>query len=359
MRNALSVFLVLLSCAVLFACKSQPKTNAPAVDTFKVTAELLYRERILVPEGSTLVAELRDVSIADKAAETISEEIIGLGGGIQLPIDVTLETVRSKLQPGHTYALHARILNAQGDLMWITTTSHRIDTQSPSQDLGIIVLEKVQSGTVTAADSFTPFQAQGNEPGWSVNVQKDKIEILTNYGNNKIDTPRPEPQPYKGGYKYHVDTESHIVIIDVRRKLCYDDMSGRPHPARVTLTLDGTTYEGCGGDPKSLLTGVEWVVEDIAEKGIIDRSRITINFDEKGRAHGLSSCNSYSAVYELTGETLTFKNPLSTLKACATALMNQEHTFLQKLQQVTQYDIDGYGALILTTKSGETITARQ
>lgn len=359
MRNALSVFLILISCAILSACKSQPTTEAPAADTFKVTAELLYRERILVPEGSTLVAEIRDVSIADKAAETISEEIIGLGGGIQLPIDVTLETVRSKLQARHTYTLHAKILNAEGDLMWITTTSHRIDTQAPNQDLGIIVLEKVQSGTVTAQDSFKPFKAQGNEPGWMVNVQKDKIEVLTNYGDNKIYTPRPEPQPYKGGYKYHTETEAHIAIIDVHRKLCYDDMSGRPYPAKVTLTLDGKTYEGCGGDPKSLLTDVEWVVEDIAQKGIIDSSRITINFDDEGRAHGLSSCNSYSAAYELTGESLTFKNPLGTLKACAPALMNQEQRFLQMLSKVTRYDIDGFGALILTTKDGKTITARQ
>ena len=365
MKYTLTLMVSAIALLALAGCKKEVASNNPPQvqsSNFTVTAELMYREKMLAPNGSTLTATVQDVSIADKAAEVLSEEIIGLGDDVQLPLSVTLEVPKKKLNPRHIYSLHARLEDANGQLMWISTTRHTIDTEGMSHDMGDIMLERVKSGTVDPkVDSKypLPFTARGNEPGWLVKVEQEHIEIQTNYGQNTVRTPRPVPQPYKGGYKYHAETEAHIAIIDVQRKLCYDDMSGRPYPARVTLTLDGKTYEGCGGNPLDLLTEKEWVVEDIAKSGIIDNSRVTINFDSEGRAYGISSCNSYSAAYELTGETLTFKAPMGTLKACAPALMNQEQKFLDTLSKVTRYDIDGYGALILTTESGKTITARQ
>lgn len=366
MKYILTVIIATLSLFGLAACKKEvvPEEITPQSqsDNLTVTAELMYRERILVPQGSTLTAKVQDVSIADKKAEVLSEEIIGLGDGIQLPLNVTLQVPKDKLKANHQYALSARLEDANGQLMWITTERHTVDATSDTNDLGTIIMKRVQSGTVGAnANALypVPFKAQGNEPGWLVDVQQETINIQTNYGQNTVVTPRPQPQPYKGGYKYHAETEAHIAIIDIQRKLCYDGMSGRPYPARVTLTLDGEVYEGCGGNPLDLLADHEWVIDDINNEGIIDNSRITITFDREGRAFGVSSCNSYSAAYELTGENLTFKAPMGTLKACAPALMNQEQKYLKLLSTVTRYNIDGYGALILTTKDGKTITARQ
>ena len=366
MKYILTLFIAALTLG-LAACKKEmvPADHSAQQNqqsTFTVTAEIMYREKMLVPNGSTLAVTFRDVSIADKAAEVLSEEIIGLGNGVQLPLKAVLEVPKKRLKPRHIYALHARLEGPDGQLMWISTTRHTINTEDMTHDMGSVILERVQSGTVDAkVDSKypIPFTARGNEPGWLVEVQQNQIEIQTNYGQNTITAPRPIPQPYKGGYKYNAEADGHIAIIDIRRKLCYDDMSGRPYPARVTLTLDGKTYEGCGGDPLALLTEAEWVVEDIAQSGIIDNSRVTLNFDPEGRVYGISSCNSYSAAFEMTGETLTIKNPVGTLKACAPALMNQEQKFLDTLSKVTRYDIDGYGALILTTDDGKTITARQ
>ncbi|GAA4361040.1 META domain-containing protein [Kangiella marina] len=364
MKYTLTLFITALTLG-LTACKKETipsDSHQPVASNFQVTAELMYREKMLAPEGSTVIATIQDVSIADKAAKVLSEEIIGLGGGVQLPLEVTLDLPKKQLQERRIYSLHAKVEGPDGQLMWISTTRHTIDISGQSHDMGKILLERVQSGTVGSdVDSKypIPFTAKGNEPGWLVKIEQNRIEIQTNYGQNTVKAPRPIPQPYKGGYKYHAETDAHIAIIDVRRKLCYDDMSGRPYPARVTLTLDGKTYEGCGGDPLTLLTDVEWVVEDIAKTGIIDRSRVTINFDTEGRAYGISSCNSYSAAYTLTGENLTFNNPVGTMKACPPALMNQEKKFLDTLNKVTRYDIDGYGALILTTETGKTITARQ
>ncbi|WP_223671092.1 META domain-containing protein [Kangiella shandongensis] len=362
MRYVLTAILSITILAGLSACKKEMSTTAPQAEQLTVTAKLMYRERMLVPKGSTLTVMLQDVSIADKAATVISEEIIGLGEGIQLPLKVVLNAHRAELDPSHTYALHARLEGPNGNLMWITSQRHAVNIEQSHVELGDLMMQRVHSGTIGADSNDrlypVPYKAQGNEPGWLVKVEEETIEVQTNYGQNTVKTPRPQPQPYKGGYKYHAQTEAHIAIVDIRRKLCYDNMSGRPYPNRVTLTLDGKVFEGCGGDPLSLLADHEWVVEDIAEQGIIDNSRVTITFDKEGRAYGSASCNTYNAAYQLTGENLTFKAPMSTLMACAPALMDQEQRFLKMLAQVNRYDIDGQGALILTTEGGKTITAR-
>lgn len=367
MKSHQLLFLASILILTLVSCKQETvqkttKTEETTTQSFAVTAEIMYRERMLAPPGSSLTVTLEDVSIADKASTVLAEQIIGIDKKIQLPQKVTLLVSKEELKANHAYALRAKLENPDGLLMWTTTGHQKVDTSKHSHNLGQVILKRVQSGTVgnTVSSLYPiPFTARGNEPGWLVEVKQNTIDIKTNYGQNSMSAPRPEPQPYKGGYKYHFEADGKVAILDIHRKLCYDDMSGRPHPARVTFALDGKLHQGCGGDPLELLVGTEWVVEDLADTGIIDSSRITLNFDREGRVHGLASCNNYSAGYKLTGETLTLQNPLATLKACTPALMNQEQTFLHLLSKVNRYDIGGKGALILTTEDGKTITARQ
>lgn len=359
---AVTAMLALSACKQETTIENNPTEHTVAEQSFSVTAEVMYRERMLAPRGSSLTVTLEDMSIADKASTVLAEHIVGLSKTTQLPQKVSLTVPQGKLEANHSYALRAKLTDADGQLMWTTTEVQSVDTSEATDDLGQVIMQRVESGVVTNKVNALypiPFNASGNEPGWSVEVKQNTIDIKTNYGQNSMAAPRPEPQPYKGGYKYHFEAEGKVAILDIQRKLCYDDMSGRPHPTRVTFALDGKLHQGCGGDPLELLVDVEWVVEDLANTGIIDSSRMTLNFDRKGRVHGLASCNSYSAGYELTGETLTLQNPLATLKACAPALMNQEQKFLALLSNVNRYDIDGNGALILTTKDGKTITARQ
>lgn len=217
----------------------------------------------------------------------------------------------------------------------------------------------VQQATNSRNTIELPFTARGNEPGWMLNMSAEKLELTTDYGKNTITLPTPEVKHIMGGYQFHTGDDTHSVTLEVHKKLCYDSMTGRPFPAFVTLNLDGETLPGCGGDPLDLLVGFEWVVEDIASEGIIDSSKVTINFNREGKIFGISSCNNYSSSYEITGENLTLTPPVGTLKACPQAIMMQERKFLDLLVKVNRYDIDGFGALILTTDDGKTITARQ
>ena len=116
---------------------------------------------------------------------------------------------------------------------------------------------------------------------------------------------------------------------------------------------------GAAGDPAALLQGPEWVVEDIAGKGIVDGSRATLNFGADGRLAGRGSCNNYFAKYTLTGEGLTISQAGATMMACAPAVMNQEGLFLEILRNVRRFDLGADGALVLRTDDGRTITARR
>ena len=109
----------------------------------------------------------------------------------------------------------------------------------------------------------------------------------------------------------------------------------------------------------TLLRGAEWVVEDVAGRGVVDRSRATLSFSADGRVAGRGSCNRYTAGYSISGEGLTISKPASTMMACEPALMQQEQLFFELLGQVRRFTIDQSGALVLHAADGRTIAARR
>lgn len=93
-------------------------------------------------------------------------------------------------------------------------------------------------------------RGQGNEPGWSVALAHDSPELTltTDYGDNV------ETLPYMVSV---MDNDAGRVVLEnadaeaffrvrIEAGACFDDMSGQPYPARVTLTVDGKQYSGCG-----------------------------------------------------------------------------------------------------------------
>ncbi|MDZ7851400.1 MAG: MliC family protein [Halomonas sp.] len=96
----------------------------------------------------------------------------------------------------------------------------------------------------------TMFHARGNEPGWVVNLASHRPEatLVLDYGEREMTLP------------YRVTTldndEARMILASGRADIpfelrlearaCFDSMSGQPFPARVTLSIDGEQYRGCG-----------------------------------------------------------------------------------------------------------------
>lgn len=129
----------------------------------------------------------------------------------------------------------------------------------------------------------------------------------------------------------------------------------------LTALLGATTIGGAamgGGFVGADLVGPEWVIEDIAGRGIIDMSFAHLLFLEDGSLAGNSSCNLIIGSYTEADGRLEIEPTGSTMMACPEALMNQEARLLALLPQITSYRFDDTGALVLEGGDGTTITAR-
>lgn len=135
------------------------------------------------------------------------------------------------------------------------------------------------------------------------------------------------------------------------------------HQDEATITVDGERLPTCvlvsQADLMPFLIHREWVVEDVDRGGIIDSSRITMSFSADGTLAGLAGCNAYSGHYTLEGSNLTMSPLISTRKACAPALMNQEAAFLAALQHAVRAAPGDHGALVIESSAGGRLLARR
>ena len=99
-----------------------------------------------------------------------------------------------------------------------------------------------------------------------------------------------------------------------------------------------------------------WVVEDILGGGIIDNSRVTLNFSEE-RVAGQASCNAYQGTWSLEDGQLSIGDVAVTMMACPEAIMNQERRFLDALASADGLRFDETGALFLTSGGDDLLRA--
>jgi len=212
--------------------------------------------------------------------------------------------------------------------------------------------------TIPADDARQAFRARGNEPGWRLDIEGGRMTFATQDGR-QLATATPAAQRTDAFTRYAVRAEGTDLTVTIFNRRCKDTMTGMPHPNVVEVVYGDRRLTGCGGDPAALLQGPEWIVTDIAGKGMVAGSRATLNFGADGRLAGTSSCNRYFAGYTLSGEGLTISQAGGTMMACAPALMRQEGVFLDVLRNVRRFDVGQGGALVLATDDGRAITAQR
>lgn len=208
------------------------------------------------------------------------------------------------------------------------------------------------------------YRAGGNEPFWSLTLAEGEMRLVR-LGLEDLKLPVTDSALSFGGTIELISGSAayfpplpDVAVLARSPAICRDTMTGMPYPETVELTVNQETLTGCGGAPADLLTGRTWVVEDIAGAGIIDASRVTLGFGTDGRVAGSGGCNRWFAGYDLTGEGLTIGQAGSTMMACPDALMAQERRFFEALGQVTGFDIDETGALVLMAAGLPVLLAR-
>jgi uncharacterized lipoprotein YbaY len=120
------------------ATKPATKPTTKPMNTATVTGNVTYRARIALPANAVVNVQLQDVSRADAAAIVLDDQTIATNGK-QVPIPFTLRYNPSQIQPGHSYAVSARIL-VDGQLQWISTTRNSVITNgNPTSNVTVTV----------------------------------------------------------------------------------------------------------------------------------------------------------------------------------------------------------------------------
>jgi len=205
-------------------------------------------------------------------------------------------------------------------------------------------------------DAPDAVHARGNEPEWQLDLG---TAVRFQGGGIRVDGTAPPSQVTDGIRRHAGIVNGRSVNITLSPRVCRDSMTGMPHPYTAEVVISGRAFNGCGGEPDALLIGDEWVAQDIGGGGIIDRSRVTLDFGVDGRLAGRASCNAYTTTYGLTGENLTIGTTATTMMSCPTSLQDQERRFLEILQRVRRFDINETGTLVLQDDLGRRITARR
>ena len=96
-----------------------PPAPPEARPAASLSGTVTYRQRIALTPEAEVQVELRDVSKQDVEAPLIAKRVIARPG--QVPIAFTLDYDPSLVEPGHAYAVSARITD-RGQLQFVTDT---------------------------------------------------------------------------------------------------------------------------------------------------------------------------------------------------------------------------------------------
>jgi putative lipoprotein len=102
-----------------------------------VSGTVTYRSRIALTPEAEVQVELRDVSRQDADAPLVAKQLIEKPG--QAPIPFSLEYDPSLIEPGHAYAVSARISD-RGQLQFVTETRVPVVTGGAPASVEIVVV---------------------------------------------------------------------------------------------------------------------------------------------------------------------------------------------------------------------------
>ena len=93
------------------------------------------------------------------------------------------------------------------------------------------------------------FRAIGQEPGWSLDVDRERwLRFTGDYGRTRVLTPAPVPMrdTADGSITYRASAEGRDLVVVIRPTPCEDVMSGEAFSHTVSVRFGETELLGCG-----------------------------------------------------------------------------------------------------------------
>lgn len=246
-RTSLSARIALFSLlvAVLFACDNNTSNTANGsaeMPSLHITGKLAYRARIALPPDSIAQVNLLDISIADRASETITSAQIPLQGK-QVPIDFELTVAAESLKERNRYSVRATINRADGTLLWTTDTTNPVSTTQDT-DLGTLRLVQVGAGRKpTASASSTPHPLQNVT--WVFNningqASPEKPRLFIKFSEDAV-SGNAGCNQFTGSYRIK-DSELTLGPLAATLRACVPGLDATEH-ALLSILNDVNTFE--------------------------------------------------------------------------------------------------------------------
>lgn len=98
-----------------------------------------------------------------------------------------------------------------------------------------------------AARRGATFRAIGQEPPWHLEIVPERrIVMVTELGERRTEVAYVEPEVDGSTRTYVAGGDGVELTVTITQRTCTDTMSGELFEAAVVVTLDGTTFRGCG-----------------------------------------------------------------------------------------------------------------
>jgi putative lipoprotein len=131
----LRAILAFLAALGLSACAQQ--SAGTAIASAAVTGTVTYLQRVALTPDAIVLVRLEDVSRADAPAQLIGEQDI-VTSGRQVPIPFEVRYDPKAIDPSHTYAVSAQIVQGER-LLFVTDTQHPVITHGNPATVEIVV----------------------------------------------------------------------------------------------------------------------------------------------------------------------------------------------------------------------------
>lgn len=132
--------IVVLLVVVTAGCASYQRMTAATGSqpgTARVDGMVTYRVRMILPTDALIRVDLVDISRQGAPAFTIGLQEIETGGR-QIPIPFEIGYRTAEIDPMHTYAVQARILQ-RGRLLFTNTTTYKVITNGAVSNIEVVV----------------------------------------------------------------------------------------------------------------------------------------------------------------------------------------------------------------------------
>ena len=315
----------------------------------QVTGNVIYRERMALPDIAVLEVQLQDVSLADAPATVISSATISPTG--QVPIPFSLDYRPETIDPANRYALSARI-EVEGRLMFINDTHTPVLTHGGGERSDIMLIRVQPSETADGpGEQLTGMFTYMADAAMFMDCRSGRRFPVAMEGAY-IDLER--------AYTQSQDEPGQALQVAVRgRYLGRPRMEGDGERVHLIVDrFDGFLPDECTPKPLATLRNTYWKLTHINGAAVVvsedgREAHMVLGLDTPG-VRGNGGCNQFFGSFKLAQDSLSFSGIGFTMMLCAEG-SETEQAFFAALDATTGYRIEGE---VLQLLAGEDILAR-